>query len=112
LGNWPISDSPRRITHGVATLLDAINISYLLGYKEVILAGVDLYDRNCFYLEKNETHELDIKTNNKASDPHKTSTHIIDTIKLWKPELKNKGITLKILNPQSLLNTVLEGHHV
>jgi hypothetical protein len=106
--NWPISDSSKNIAHGAATLLDAINIAYLLGYKEIVLAGVDLYDRNYFYLKKGVTRNFDKKKGFFANDYHNTSKHIIETLKMWKPVLKNKGITIKILNPKSLLNEVFE----
>ena len=110
--NWPISNSSKNIPHGVATLLDAINISYLLGYKEIILAGVDLYDRNYFYLKKGQTRAYDIKKGYTSNDSHNTSMHIIETLKMWKPVLKNKGITIKILNPKSLLNEIFETHTI
>lgn len=106
--NWPISKTPQNIPHGKATLLDAINIAYLMGYKEIILAGVDLYDRNYFYLRKGETRGFDRKKGFSANDMHNTLKHIIDTLKLWKPDLKKHGVNIKLLNPKSLLNEVFD----
>jgi hypothetical protein len=106
--NWPISETPLNITHGAATLLDAINIGYIMGYTELVLCGVDLYDRNYFYLEKDETRDFDKNKGYTARDIHNTSHHIIETLSLWKPELYKRGVKVSVLNEKSLLNSVFD----
>ena len=99
----PISENFKAIPHGKATLIDAINISYLLGYKKIILAGVDLYDRRYFFLNKDETRGIDKLRGANFSDKHNTS-HLIDKMEKLSNEYNKKGISLFILNEKSLLN--------
>jgi len=104
--NWPISQTSKNISHGAATLLDAVNIAYLLGYDEIVLAGVDLYDRAYFFLKPDETREFDKKKGFSAADSHNTAKHIINTLELWKNKLSEEGVKIKILNKESLLNVL------
>ncbi len=38
--------------HRSGTLFDAISLAYYLGYKKIILLGVDLYDARYFFAPK------------------------------------------------------------
>jgi hypothetical protein len=101
------SNSIEFISHNYATLFDAINISYILGYKNIILVGVDLYDRRYFWLGKDETHDADLKRNASYSDIHATADNVIKGINEWNTVLLKRGIKLYIYNPHSLLNAIL-----
>ena len=106
--SWPPSDSLRNIPHANATLNDAINIGYLLGYDELVLVGVDLYDSRYFYLNEDETRDFDKKRNRTHLMQHNTSTHILGTLSLWNDFLKSKNKSIKVLNPKSLASEFLE----
>lgn len=95
------------ISHCNSTLFDCINIGYLLGYKEIILAGVDLNDRRYFYLSYNETREFDINKGAHFTDLHATASETLKNIVTWQKFLSNAGISLSILNKNSLLAAVL-----
>lgn len=104
---WPPSENLEKIPHGNASLIDCINLSYLLGYKEIVLVGVDLYDRRYFYLDYNETRAFDEDRGFNSKDLHGTSKGLIRHIEKWSHFLKNKGVHLSVYNPDSLLNEVI-----
>ena len=104
------SDTIYAISHN-ATIFDAVNIAYVLGYKKIILVGVDLYDRRYFWLERNEIHEVDLKIGRTYSDIHYTADKVMRGIDMWNGNLIKKGVRLYIYNPRSLLNKILSVYH-
>ena len=101
------SEDINTIPHCGATLFDAINISYLLGYKNIVLVGVDLYDRRYFWLRKNETREGDLKRGATCNDIHNTANFVLEAMPIWKEYLQKRGVKLYVYNPRSLLNKIL-----
>lgn len=101
------SDDINAISHHSATLFDAINIAYLLGYKKIVLVGVDLYDQRYFWLKENETSEEHLKEGSSCNDVHGTADIVLRAMSIWKEYLEKKGIALYIYNPHSLLNDIL-----
>lgn len=95
------------ISHQGGTLSDAVNIAYLLGYKNIVLVGIDLYDRRYFWLSDNETRDTDLRRGRSSSDLHETAIPIIGIMKDWKHDLDHNGVTLFVYNPRSLLAKVL-----
>ena len=105
--NWPPSNSMQNIPHSCSTLNDCINICYLMGYEEILLAGVDLNDRRYFYLEKDESRDFDMKNTKNFNDRHATADTMIAQIRLWRNFLEPKGIRLLCQNSNSLLSEVI-----
>jgi hypothetical protein len=101
--SWPISESYDNIPHSGATLFDCINIGYVMGYKKIVLLGVDLRNSDYFYLGENETRPWDLSINHRKSEPHKTAETTLTNIKRWGPYLELKGVTLLVQNRNSLL---------
>ena len=101
------SDNIHAIVHWNATLSEVVNISYILGYKKIVLVGIDLYDRRYFWLERNETDECDLKRGKTYSDIHNTADNVLRGMAVWNKYLIKKGVRLYIYNPRSLLNKVL-----
>lgn len=109
----------RGLIHKNGTLVDALTFGYYMGYKEIILVGIDLYDNQYFWVPKGKTvkfskqHKREIESDEtirgvKAKDPHNTVNNgIIDLINNWNIYFKKKDITLSVYNPKSLLNKVL-----
>jgi hypothetical protein len=93
--------------HYGGTLSDALCFSYQMNYKEIILCGVDLNDRRYFFLEKNQTRDLDTLRNSSVTQPHNTKIPIISLIKEWLPCFTSKGKMLYNLNPDSELKNDL-----
>ena len=53
------------LLHRSGTLIDAISLGYFLGFKRIVLVGVDLYNINYFFTEKNKTFIWDRKKKKK-----------------------------------------------
>lgn len=110
-GQLPSDDLARGLAHGSSTLFDSINAAYLLGWSEIVLAGVDLYDRQYFWLEKGTARGLDAERGASATDPHSQVGHgVARQIGTWSTWLAGRGVRLSILNPRSLLAGVLPVH--
>ena len=101
------SDNIYTIVHLNATLSDAINISYILGYKKIVLVGIDLYDRSYFWIERSETHEVDLTRGKTYSDIHATADNVLRGMAVWNKYLIKRGVRIYIYNPRSLLNKIL-----
>jgi len=96
------------LTHGQSTIQETINAAFLLGWKRIVLAGVDLYDRRYFWLEPDETRELDRLRGATAADEHVQATMgLVETLASWREWLHGQGVALEVLNPRSLLARAL-----
>lgn len=103
----PPSESMSSISHHNATLSDVVNIAYLMGYRKIVLVGVDLYDRRYFWLAENQTRECDEQKGRSFSDVHETSKLIVRAMDVWNRCLGERGVRLYVYNPRSLLRAVL-----
>lgn len=99
------------LVHGSSTLLDTVNAAYLLGWKRIVLVGVDLYDRRYFWLPEGETRPVDVARDATFEDLHtQASTSLIDRLARWRASLAKQGIELSVYNPRSLLARALPVH--
>lgn len=108
------------VRHSPGTLADAVNCAYLLGWREIVLAGVDLYDSRYFFLEPDETLAYDPRRGtlvpaevnnirgNRYDEPHNTAASgVVEQMTEWGRVLAAEGVRLSVLNPRSLLADVL-----
>jgi hypothetical protein len=108
------------IRHAPGTLVDAVNCAYCLGWKEIVLVGIDLYDSRYYWLPPDKTLTYDPVVNsvvpgdvnlwrgNRAADPHNTVTSgIVDVMGEWREVLAEDGVSLSVYNAKSLLAEVL-----
>ena len=86
------------LSHGHGTLNECINFAALMGWRHIVLAGVDLYDRSYFWLRPGETLPRDTT----VATPHRTAG-IIQGIGAWRDIFNREGINLYAYNPLSLL---------
>ena len=104
------------LTHLAGNLCTAINFGYLMGYKKIVLVGVDLYDSRYFFCPPNTTKHWDEKLNDwsfkkitdkgrKYTDNHSTiKNKILIIIKEWSFYFKKRNVSLEVYNKKSLLN--------
>ncbi len=95
------------LVHGSGTLVSVVNLAYCLGWKNIVLVGVDLYDKRYFWLDKEETR---IGYNNQKVDhnlPHNTTDRTIPFMSQWRELMEHEGIRLSVYNPKSLLADVM-----
>ena len=107
------------LCHTVGTLSDAVNFAYCLGWKNIVLVGVDLYDSRYFWLKSNETLNVDDVTGalipaeisirgRRFDQAHNTARNgVVQSMGEWRLVLERNGVRLSVYNPQSLLADVL-----
>ena len=108
------------IRHAPGTLVDAVNCAYCLGWKEIVLVGIDLYDSRYYWLPPDKTLTYDPEVNsvvpgdvnvwrgNTAADRHNTvKGGIVELMGQWREALAGDGVLLSVYNPKSLLAEVL-----
>ena len=100
----PTSSLSQGLVHGAGTLTDCINFAYLLGWKKIVLVGVDLYDRRYFWLGKDEVRNDDPAGNNVL---HKTTDGVISCLRNWCNFFSKQGVELYVYNPRSLLTEIM-----
>jgi hypothetical protein len=97
----PIGEEYSTIPHGGSTIFDCINIAYLMGYKEIVLVGIDLKDSRYFYLPYDQAHWLSVSNN--PDEPHPTQERTVNNIIKWHKKLSEKGVNLSVYSDVSLL---------
>jgi hypothetical protein len=96
------------LTHAHSVLSEAVNLAYLTGWKRIVLAGVDLYDRRYFWLPPEEARTVDSRRGATAADAHtQSSTGLIELLGDWRRRFSETGVSLEVLNPRSLLTATL-----
>lgn len=108
------------LRHAVGTLDDTVNAAYLLGWTEIVLVGVDLYDSRYFWLPPDKTEAVDPATGsfgpgdrNPFRGQHWNEAHntarsgIVELMGSWAGVFARTGVRLSVYNPRSLLAGVL-----
>lgn len=89
-------------THG--TISECINFAALMGWRHIVLAGVDLYDRRYFWLGQDEPRGNDTS----VEALHNTAVAgVVDGIREWRDIYASQDIHLYVYNPRSLLAPTL-----
>ena len=85
-----------------------MNFAYLIGWKRIVLAGVDLYDRRYFWLDRDTPRSVDVGRGAGVDDTHdRLGSGIVAELARWAAFLADEGVELSVLNPRSLLADVL-----
>lgn len=84
-----------------------ITFAIKLGWKNIILAGVDLVDNRYFYLKKNQTPQWNSKRKIKVNDPHSMKKRTIEYVNDLSKWSKSRGIKLYSLNKKNILADIL-----
>lgn len=103
---YPTS-SIKKLVHYSGTISDVVHACYAMKYKHIVLVGVDLYDRNHFWLPYNKTSNIDAQRGANAKQIHNTANPTIKMFEKWQKFFIKKKVKLYVYNPKSLLNTIL-----
>jgi hypothetical protein len=96
------------LSHPNATVEECVNFAYLGGWRQIVLVGIDLYDRRYFWLAPTETRGTDLARGAAFDQPHQSANGaLIQTLGEWARVLASEGVTLSVHNPLSLLAEVL-----
>ena len=90
------------LSHSHGTLSECINFAALMGWRHIVLAGVDLYDRRYFWLGPDEPLFRDTTV-----DVEHRTAGIVEGIRQWRDIYEPDGIHLYTHNPRSLLAQAL-----
>jgi hypothetical protein len=92
------------LSHAHSALHESVNFAFLLGWKQIVLVGVDLYDRRYFWLPREEARTVDLRRGASAGDLHsRTGSGMIETFRQWSEIFVESGVTLSVHNPRSLI---------
>jgi hypothetical protein len=97
------------LAHYFNSVTDCVNLAFLLGYTEIILIGVDLNNKQYFWLppEEKRTYE---KPGITATGPFPNLKRVVQLFSDWRKFLNQRGVQIKVVNPQSALAEVLPIH--
>jgi hypothetical protein len=98
----PPSRTPGELVHGYNSIFDATNFAYAMGYRRIVLAGADYYNKEYFWLEPGETRAYE-KPGVDASKQWPHAEAIVEMMGRWAEELARDGVELSVYNPRSLL---------
>jgi hypothetical protein len=90
------------LSHSYGTVSECINFAALMGWRHIVLAGIDLYDRRYFWLGPDEPLFRDTTVNAQ----HRTAG-IVEGICQWRGVYASEGVHLYTYNPRSLLAACL-----
>ncbi len=103
----PSSTLNEGLVHGESTLTDCINFGLILGWRSIVLVGVDLYDRRYFWLRHDKTRDNDRLRSASHTTRHNAAQGLTEHLGKWRDVLLARGCTLYVYNPRSLLASVL-----
>jgi hypothetical protein len=96
------------LVHANSTLEECVNFAYLLGWRQIVLVGIDLYDRRYFWLDRDETRSVDVRRDATAEQPHsRAASGMIALLGRWAEQFGREGVRLSVYNAQSLLAETL-----
>jgi hypothetical protein len=112
------------IRHGAGTLCDSVNVAACMGWKHIVLAGVDLYDSRYYWLPPDKTLGVDDRglmvpvdvnpRGHRVDQAHNTARNgIVDVMAAWRSHLqREQGIEMSVFNPRSLLASVMPVYRI
>jgi hypothetical protein len=115
----PTRSLSQGLRHMVATLCDAVNFAYCLGWQEIVLVGVDLYDSRYFWLKPDETLSFDEATGTltaaqydvrglRYDQTHNTArNNIVEIMGQWREVFEEENVHMSVYNPRSLLTQAM-----
>lgn len=107
IADLPSDSFKNGLVHARSSLFDSVNFAFIMGWKRIVLAGVDLYDRRYFWLKENERRVGDIIRSATVETQHNTAESTVLVMGKWREHMAEHGAELMVYNPRSLLTEVL-----
>jgi hypothetical protein len=102
----PTSRLADGLVHGVGSIQDVVNFALVLGWRRIVIAGVDLYNKEYFWLPPNVARP-DEKPEFTAASRWPQAEPLIETMAVWRDVAARRGIDLFVHDPRSLLGKSL-----
>jgi hypothetical protein len=97
----PPSTSPRRLVHGPNSIFDATNFAYAMGFRRIVLAGADYYNKEYFWLPPGEARPYEAGV--VATEPWPQAATVVEMMGRWRDVMAADDVELLVYNPRSLL---------
>ena len=94
------------LIHGYNSSISTTNFAIVMGWKNIVLTGIDLYDKRYFWLPPDTGRSYE-KPGVMFDAEFTNASPIVDYFGRWRDELEPDGIKLWVMNPKSLLANVL-----
>ncbi|MFN2628961.1 MAG: hypothetical protein ABR569_10045 [Gaiellaceae bacterium] len=98
----PPSRTPRTLVHGPNSIFDAANLAYAMGYRRIVLAGADYYNKEYFWLQPGETRGYETPAV-VATEQWSQAETVVEMMGRWRRVMAADGVELTVYNPRSLL---------
>jgi hypothetical protein len=96
------------LVHGAGSLIGCVNFAYAMGWRRIVIAGVDLYDTRYFWLPSDQGRsDMQQVHGIGPAEPHPTAPTVIPYLQRWRELMERDGVSLMVYNPRSLLADVL-----
>lgn len=94
------------LVHGFGSIFSVVNFAYLMGWRHIVIAGVDLNDRRYFWLSPDEMRPYD-KPGFVVDSVFLNADNIVSMLGGWGQRFAQEGIALSVYNPNSRLARAL-----
>src|SRR5262245_15855321 len=89
------------LVHGHGSVIGVVNFAYLMGWRTIVLAGVDMYDKRYFWLRPDETRPYE-KPGLTSASRFTGADEIVSMLGRWRDLFEREDIRLFVYNPRSL----------
>ncbi len=90
------------VVHGIGSVVGAVNIALLLGWRRIVLVGVDLHNHRYFFVPEDQTRAVE-KPGVTHFSPYTNGDLIVQQLGDWNDKLQPRSVQLYAYNPKSLL---------
>jgi len=94
------------LVHGFGSIVGVVNFAYLMGFRTIVIAGVDLYDKRYFWLPADEMRSYE-KPGVTISSRFVGADGMVSMLGRWRAQFEQEGVGLFVYNPRSLLASTL-----
>jgi len=94
------------LVHGFGSVVGVVNFAYLMGWRTIVLAGVDMYDKRYFWLPADQMRPYE-KPGLSVSSRFTGADDIVSMLARWRALFEAEGIGLFVYDSRSLLASAL-----
>lgn len=105
-GGTPSRTLREGLVHGVGTIQDVVNFALVMGWRRIVIAGVDLYNREYFWLPPGTTHEHE-HPGVTADAGWVQAGQLVDALGRWAELARRDGVSIEVYDSRSLLAQAL-----
>ena len=95
------------LVHGWNSSISVLNFCVIMGWRRIVLTGIDLYNKGYFWLGEGEVRAIE-RPGTTADTPFPSGPLVTSMIGRWREILEPEGVDVLVYNPRSLLAQVLD----